>query len=138
MTRQGYVRITAPEATGRCVECEGELPPRKRKWCSQACIEAFGARHSSGMMRQRVLYRDNWTCGACGLHSPYGWNVFDVDHIVPVAEGGGEFDETNCRILCKSCHKRVTAEWHRGRARRRAFERAGTAFEQPALFEADL
>lgn len=35
---------------------------------------------------------------------------WDADHIVPVAEGGGECDLTNFRTLCLPCHKRVTAE----------------------------
>lgn len=44
----------------------------------------------------------NWT--ACRSS---GW---DADHIVPVAEGGGECDLDNYRTLCHPCHKLVTAE----------------------------
>ena len=45
--------------------------------------------------------------------------LWDMDHIVPVVEGGGECDLDNLRTLCIWCHKRVTAEL----AARRAEER---------------
>ena len=43
----------------------------------------------------------NWTPGRST-----GW---DADHIVPVAEGGGQCDLANIRTLCHPCHKTVTA-----------------------------
>jgi 5-methylcytosine-specific restriction protein A len=42
-----------------------------------------------------------WTKGRAS-----GW---DADHIIPVAEGGGECDIDNFRTLCHPCHKKVTA-----------------------------
>lgn len=36
-------------------------------------------------------------------------NLWDADHIVPVAEGGGECDLANMRTLCLKCHRAVTA-----------------------------
>lgn len=45
-----------------------------------------------------------------------GWNVFrrsswwEVDHIVPVAEGGGQCGPDNYRTLCCRCHLVVTNE----------------------------
>jgi 5-methylcytosine-specific restriction endonuclease McrA len=37
-------------------------------------------------------------------------SLWDADHIVPVAEGGGECDLHNLRTLCIPCHRRVTEE----------------------------
>jgi 5-methylcytosine-specific restriction endonuclease McrA len=44
--------------------------------------------------------------------------LWDADHIVPVAEGGGECDLGNVRTLCLHCHRVVTATL-RERLRRR-------------------
>lgn len=41
-------------------------------------------------------------CGTDGLQA---------DHIVPIADGGDEFDLDNVRTLCVPCHKKVTATW---------------------------
>ena len=37
----------------------------------------------------------------------------EVDHIVPLTEGGEPFDEDNLRALCRPCHQSVTR--HGGR-----------------------
>jgi 5-methylcytosine-specific restriction protein A len=50
---------------------------------------------------------------------------WDADHIVPVAEGGGECTIANIRTLCIPCHQRVTTEQARNRASQRRQERAG-------------
>lgn len=47
-------------------------------------------------------------------YAPGGWTKgrrsgWDADHIVPVAEGGGQCDLANYRTLCHPCHKQVTA-----------------------------
>jgi len=34
---------------------------------------------------------------------------FIVDHVIPIREGGGKFDEDNCQTLCQTCHNRKTA-----------------------------
>ncbi len=35
---------------------------------------------------------------------------WDADHIIPVAEGGGECDLDNLRTLCLKCHKETTKQ----------------------------
>ncbi len=40
-------------------------------------------------------------------------HFWDADHIVPVAEGGGECDLSNMRTLCLRCHRAATAELRR-------------------------
>lgn len=54
-------------------------------------------------------------------------NLWQADHIKPVAEGGGSCGLENIQTLCTPCHKRKTAE----QARRRAAERKEK--QQPTL-----
>jgi 5-methylcytosine-specific restriction endonuclease McrA len=37
-------------------------------------------------------------------------SLWDADHILPVAEGGGECDLENIRTLCLRCHRSVTTQ----------------------------
>jgi 5-methylcytosine-specific restriction enzyme A len=48
-------------------------------------------------------------------------SLWQMDHIVPVVEGGGACGLENLRTLCTPCHKRVTREL----AARRAAEKRG-------------
>ena len=43
----------------------------------------------------------------------------EVDHIVPIREGGAHFDHDNLRSLCKSCHSKRTARDNGSFGRRR-------------------
>lgn len=43
----------------------------------------------------------------------------EVDHIVPIANGGARLDERNLQALCHSCHSRKTARTDGGFGRRR-------------------
>lgn len=53
-------------------------------------------------LRWFVLERDNFTCQYCGQSAP---NVaLEVDHIVPVAEGG-EDSPDNLKTSCYSCNR---------------------------------
>jgi 5-methylcytosine-specific restriction endonuclease McrA len=36
-------------------------------------------------------------------------SLWDADHTVPVAEGGGQCDLSNMRTLCLRCHSAATA-----------------------------
>jgi len=49
-----------------------------------------------------------------------GWrrSLWDADHIIPVAEGGGECDLSNMRTLCLKCHRAATAELRQRLARK--------------------
>lgn len=65
--------------------------------------------------RRRVLRRHGHICHVCqeGMAD-------EVDHVVPLAEGGADHDSNMRPIHSVPCHKRKTAaEATRGRARRR-------------------
>lgn len=51
-------------------------------------------------------------------------HVFEVDHVVPVVEGGDWFDPDNLQLLCLPCHRRKTSEMATRRASIRALGRA--------------
>jgi very-short-patch-repair endonuclease len=36
--------------------------------------------------------------------------LWDIDHILPVVEGGGSCDPSNLRVLCLKCHKQETSK----------------------------
>ena len=46
------------------------------------------------------------------------WSLWDMDHIVPVKDGGGQCGLENLRTLCLPCHRQVTREWRRANSKR--------------------
>ena len=118
-----------------CRWCRAETPPRRRTFCSDACVNEWKLRTDPGYLRERVLQRDAGVCAKCGINTislrrdmrrldfaarrrflkEWGLtersrkSLWDADHIVPVAEGGGQCDLANMRTLCFKCHKEVTA-----------------------------
>jgi 5-methylcytosine-specific restriction enzyme A len=124
-----------------CRWCGGEVPKRRWTFCSDACVHQWKLRTDPGYLREKVFERDRGVCAACGLDTEalrkdkrkldYNarrafereWGVrrhlWDADHIVPVAEGGGECDLSNIRTLCLPCHREATAALRRRMAAKR-------------------
>lgn len=50
-----------------CLLCNQQLPPRKIRWCSQACADQAYLQCSPGKMRAAVRRRDKGVCARCGL-----------------------------------------------------------------------
>lgn len=66
------------------------------------------------ILRRQVIQRDDGYCQQCGAA---GSN--QVDHIVPLAEGGTDALE-NLQLLCDPCHRKKSAyDGVRGRKRKR-------------------
>lgn len=113
---------------GHCSWCDAEVVKPRRSWCSDACVAEFWDRDSN-TIRSRVLTRDKGKpCSICGAtrFCP------EVDHTVPIIEGGHPFDLANLRTICTDCHKIET----RALAARRADARKqarGSAAPQLAL-----
>ncbi|EEG27390.1 HNH endonuclease [Corynebacterium matruchotii] len=78
------------------------------------------------LAKQRLPYR----CAQCGAEPVTGRGGLELDHVVPVAEGGTDgFD--NLQWLCASCHaEKSRREAKRGIsrrvARRRRYDRFAT------------
>ncbi len=124
--------------TGRplCRWCGLEVPPRRFTFCSEWCVHEWRLRTDPGYLRDRVFQRDRGICAICSADSRAAYlelkrsrgthrqklfahwglkrlnrkTLWDADHILPVAEGGGECDLENIRTLCLICHRRQTAE----------------------------
>lgn len=61
-------------------------------------------------------------------------NMWDVDHVVPIWEGGHPYDLRNLRTLCPWCHDRETTEGTARRAGRRRGDRVVDDGRQVGLF----
>lgn len=84
-------------------------------WTSGGTSRTGTAAHKR--WRTAVMRRDNNTCqerrSGCLRVAAH------ADHIIPVAEGGAEYDPANGQAICVPCHRAKTQEEAmRGRARR--------------------
>ena len=119
-----------------CRWCSIEVPPRRFTFCSSYCVNEWRLRTNPGYLREQVFLRDKGICAQCrvdtlrafrelrrargttrrnlllhwGLKRMTRRSLWDADHIVPVAEGGGECDLDNIRTLCLRCHRTSTVE----------------------------
>ena len=48
-----------------------------------------------------VAAKQGWKCSSCGDLLPA---AFQVDHTVPLCDGGADDIETNCTAMCPNCH----------------------------------
>ena len=116
---------------GPCRRCGAEVPKGRFTFCSDTCVHEWKLRTDPAYLRDQVWERDRGVCALCGLDTEalrrdkrkLDWaarrqferdwggrrHLWDADHIVPVAEGGGECDLSNMRTLCLKCHLQVTA-----------------------------
>jgi 5-methylcytosine-specific restriction protein A len=98
---------------------------RDRGFCAGCRIDTTAAlrqlRYARGSRRQTLL--QHW-----GLPQWRRRSLWDADHIVPVAEGGGECDLGNIRTLCLRCHREATMQL------RERLRRAKLLAEVPAAF----
>jgi 5-methylcytosine-specific restriction protein A len=135
---RSHLLARGPNGLTLCRWCDLEiLAKRRRTFCSDYCVDQWRLRTDPGYLRDRVFARDRGVCAACdadtiaifaalkrsrgaaraaGL-SLYGMksitsrrSLWDADHILPVAEGGGQCDLDNLRTLCLPCHREVTAQ----------------------------
>lgn len=116
-----------------CRWCMGKVKPPKRTFCSAECVHQYKLRADWGYCKRFVAKRDKYCCQICGIdcrelkkvlhnlpksaalseaarlgisqHRLYGKVLYDIDHIVPVVEGGGLTDPSGLRVLCIPCHK---------------------------------
>jgi 5-methylcytosine-specific restriction protein A len=120
---------------------EGEkagLENRRRRWHPE-CVETYNA-SDPREARRRVRRRDRGVCAECRIDTyklrrelkkkgrgmtrelrKLGFkprkSLWELDHIVPLIDGGGHADE-NLQTLCTPCHTKKTAAEARARAER--------------------
>ena len=120
-----------------CRWCKGDVLPPKRTFCCANCVHEHRLRTRTAYMRDCVYRRDRGICVQCktdtksqarqvianpavreALNVPrnrrvsmrkWGGNMWDMDHVHAVVDGGGVCGLENMRTLCIACHKAVTA-----------------------------
>lgn len=56
-------------------------------------------------LRGRLLRDQPW-CPTPGCPNP----TREVDHVLPIEDGGAPYDESNLQALCRICHSKKTAD----------------------------
>jgi 5-methylcytosine-specific restriction enzyme A len=134
-----------PNGRACCRQCNTEVPLKRRTFCSQRCVDLWVIRTGSGAARF-LQKRDKGVCAICSLDcaalrrqyrklltkearaefkARYGIpkhrnrRFWDIDHIIPVIEGGGDCGPENLRTVCISCHRVLTAQLAAKRAQER-------------------
>ena len=119
-----------PNGRALCRYCGTEVTPPRRTFCSgerarwyrgkemragHGCVHEHCIRSDPGYARDCVKARDGGKCAICGTVDIY----WEMDHIIPVVEGGGDCGLENLRTLCVPCHRRETAALAKRRAEAR-------------------
>lgn len=134
------LRVLLGRENGECTWCGGELKGRQRCWCSAECVHQFRLRTDNAYQIDYVRKRESDKCQRCGRnvaeakatwdkrikshgapakdqlkrelallgHGRGKW--WEVDHAIPVCEGGGLCSIENLRLLCGKCHQEVTSQ----------------------------
>lgn len=123
-----------PGGRALCRWCRTEVPKGRRSFCNDTCVHEWKLRTDPGYLRDHVFQRDKGVCAQCRADTialrrdmrklDYAarrkflkqWrlaegsrkSLWDADHVVPVAEGGGQCDLQNMRTLCLLCHREAT------------------------------
>lgn len=117
---EGYIRFgfwrgpVRSRDKGICAICQFDclaFQQRLKSLVARAKGTRSGRHHPYSWSRIHRFMRTN---GVCTVVQPY-----EVDHIIPVIEGGGCCGLDNLRTLCFVCHRQQTADL----AKRRAEER---------------
>jgi hypothetical protein len=88
-----------------CEMCGRDVQASQRRgideWGRHPSHSAYGVdwKHKQSV-REEIFRRHGWARGE--------W--YEVDHIIPVIEGGGLLGPENLRLLCGACHAVVTRE----------------------------
>lgn len=84
-----------------CRMC-GEPTFDRHTFCGPRCLRDFFMQTDWNRVRQVVYVRDGGICMKCGrrVHK----NRFHVDHIVPLAAGGDEWELSNLEVSCPECN----------------------------------
>ena len=128
-------------ASFHCAASQGsarrQLFERDRGVCQQCRFDAHAlflrvAALQSPQARMQALLDSHYnTLGDRAkrmLNDPKEGDFWEADHVVAVAEGGGESDLQNYQTLCVPCHaKKSQAQKERSKAEKRKEAAAGTA-----------
>lgn len=92
-----------------CIICGCELPKYKRLYCSFKCYQEWRITFKIidwSSLKSEALERDNYKCQICNETQN-----LNVHHIIPIYDGGEEFDINNTITLCSICHKKAHKDY---------------------------
>lgn len=97
--------LAAGDQPGHCSWCGLLLPPRRRRWCSDSCAQAFADQHVWPAARAAALDRAGWRCERCDSRPLR----LEVHHSVEVDprdgyEPGCQHHTEGLEVLCRGCH----------------------------------
>jgi len=116
MNRRYFTAEDFPQPPGRgpngrrfCAAegCTNEVAKGRRRYCSDECSRSVGEFLHN--WRSHVVNQDKGCCRLCGKNVVFQKIAYELDHIVPLAEGGRHNME-NLRVLCVPCHAGETAK----------------------------
>ena len=84
-----------------CRMCGGPTFDR-HTFCGPRCLRDFFMQTDWKRVRQVIYIRDGGICMKCGRK--VSENRFHVDHIMPLASGGEEWDLANLELSCPECN----------------------------------
>lgn len=133
--------VRDPEGRLRCRTCYEVIPKGRHAFCSDSCATDFRIRRRPEVAHAEFRKRYGDRCAGCGAHESEAfklwqqcvdllkdgpvahlllpWAPFELDHIRPVADGGGACGLENYRLLCHKCHGGITKKWNQERFARR-------------------
>ncbi len=85
-----------------CRMCGARLSGLKRSFCGRRCLRDFFMQTEWARVRKVIFHRDGQICMKCGRRLKE--DDFHVDHIVPLAKGGAEWDLSNLELSCAPCN----------------------------------
>lgn len=117
-----------------CRWCKKEVFPPFRTYCSENCAHEWKLRSDPAYLRGRIFMRDKGICRDCGLNTvalrlklfdlsedarvivgaQHGYDAYhaknlrmwEADHMVAVADGGGLTGLENFATRCVPCHRK--------------------------------
>lgn len=112
-----YARVWARDG-GRCQMCGRDVNAWAKEWreIRRFWMDAFFEQVEREHRRLERMEPHEHSKKFTRLYGPEPHG--ELDHIVPYSEGGATVDE-NLRLLCDTCHKKRTREWHRLKAAER-------------------
>lgn len=142
-----YILKKGPNGRNLCRSCQVEVTPPRRTFCSDECVHLFRMKTDWSYLKKLVKARDKGICRNCGLDckrlkkelrllrgealvkkcaeldlplSRSRGNLFDIDHVIPIADGGEAFPGLEgLLLLCYFCHRDKTRKEAKERAKKK-------------------
>ncbi len=107
-----FPRRKNKEGQNLCRMCGKVTADNRCTFCSNRCLRDFYMATDWKRVRSVVYVRDGGICMKCGRKVTK--KDFHVDHIVPLAQGGNEWDLDNLELSCPECNLKKGAKMENG------------------------